>query len=47
LRAIAAGDAEAAQPHLHRARQLADMTGSCRFRRRIDELLQAVNRALR
>ncbi|MDF5753037.1 hypothetical protein [Spongiactinospora sp. TRM90649] len=47
LALLAAGDAEAAQPHIHRARQLADMTGSRRFRRRVDELLQAVNRALR
>ncbi|MFB4285964.1 XRE family transcriptional regulator [Nonomuraea sp. MTCD27] len=44
---LAAGDPEAAQPHIHRAHQLATMTGSRRQRRRIDELSKAVNRALR
>ncbi|MFG1708698.1 XRE family transcriptional regulator [Nonomuraea sp. M3C6] len=43
---LAAGDPEAAQPHIHRAQQLATMTGSRRQRRRIDELSKAVNRAL-
>ncbi|MBN6058346.1 XRE family transcriptional regulator [Nonomuraea sp. RK-328] len=43
---LAAGDPEAAQPHIHRAKQLATMTGSRRQRRRIDELSRAVNRAL-
>ncbi|GGO70412.1 XRE family transcriptional regulator [Nonomuraea cavernae] len=43
---LAAGDPEAAQPHIHRAKQLATMTGSRRQRRRIEELSQAVNHAL-
>ncbi|MGI5268657.1 XRE family transcriptional regulator [Nonomuraea sp. CA-218870] len=43
---LAAGDPEAAQPHIHRAQQLAAMTGCRRQRRRIDELAKAVNRAL-
>jgi tetratricopeptide (TPR) repeat protein len=43
---LAAGDPEAAQPHIQRAQQLATMTGSRRQRRRIDELSRAVNRAL-
>ncbi|NUW46314.1 XRE family transcriptional regulator [Nonomuraea rhodomycinica] len=43
---LAAGEPEAAQPHIHRAKQLATMTGSRRQRRRIDELTRAVNRAL-
>ncbi|MGW3353684.1 XRE family transcriptional regulator [Nonomuraea rubra] len=43
---LAAGDPEAAQPHIQRAQQLATMTGSRRQRRRIDELAKAVNRAL-
>ncbi|GAA1726090.1 XRE family transcriptional regulator [Nonomuraea bangladeshensis] len=43
---LAAGDPEAAQPHIQRAQQLATMTGSRRQRRRIDELARAVNRAL-
>lgn len=43
---LAAGDPEAAQPHIHRAQHLATMTGSRRQRRRIEELAKAVNRAL-
>jgi transcriptional regulator with XRE-family HTH domain len=43
---LAAGEPEAAQPHIQRAQQLATMTGSRRQRRRIDELSRAVNRAL-
>ncbi|MET8000985.1 XRE family transcriptional regulator [Nonomuraea glycinis] len=43
---LAAGDPEAAQPHIHRAQHLAVMTGSRRQRRRIEELAKAVNRAL-
>ncbi|MBB5776582.1 hypothetical protein [Nonomuraea jabiensis] len=43
---LAAGDPEAAQPHIQRAQQLATMTGSRRQRRRIDELAKAVNHAL-
>ncbi|NBE95092.1 helix-turn-helix domain-containing protein [Nonomuraea sp. KC401] len=43
---LAAGDPEAAQPHIQRAQHLATMTGSRRQRRRIDELSRAVNRAL-
>ncbi|MFI6505061.1 XRE family transcriptional regulator [Nonomuraea typhae] len=43
---LAAGDPEAAQPHIYRAQQLATMTGTRRQRRRIDELTTAVNRAL-
>ncbi|MFK4035603.1 XRE family transcriptional regulator [Nonomuraea wenchangensis] len=43
---LAAGDPEAAQPHIQRAQQLATMTGSRRQRRRIGELAKAVNRAL-
>ncbi|SEL57619.1 hypothetical protein [Nonomuraea pusilla] len=43
---LAAGDPEAAQPHIQRAQHLATMTGSRRQRRRIDELAKAVNRAL-
>ncbi|GAA3249281.1 XRE family transcriptional regulator [Nonomuraea helvata] len=43
---LAAGDPEAAQPHIQRAQQLATMTGSRRQRRRIDDLSKAVNRAL-
>ncbi|WP_431898914.1 XRE family transcriptional regulator [Nonomuraea sp. bgisy101] len=43
---LAAGQADAAQPHVHRAQQLATMTGSRRQRRRINELAAAVNRAL-
>ncbi|WP_219509279.1 XRE family transcriptional regulator [Nonomuraea ceibae] len=41
---LAAGDPEAAQPHIQRAQQLATMTGSRRQRRRINELAKAVNR---
>lgn len=43
---LAAGEPDAAQPHIHRAKQLATMTGSRRQRRRIEELSRAVNRAL-
>ncbi|MEV0382767.1 XRE family transcriptional regulator [Nonomuraea sp. NPDC050643] len=43
---LAAGKPEDAQPHIHRAQQLATMTGSRRQRRRITELAKAVNRAL-
>ncbi|GGT08492.1 hypothetical protein GCM10010156_76850 [Planobispora rosea] len=44
---LAQGEPEAAQPHIQRAQQLATMTGSRRQRKRIDELSQAVKRALR
>lgn len=44
---LARGEPEAAQPHIQRAQQLATMTGSRRQRARIDELTQAVKRALR
>lgn len=43
---LAAGEPEAAQPHIHRAQQLATMTGSRRQRRRIDEVARLVKRAL-
>ncbi|MFI6180613.1 XRE family transcriptional regulator [Nonomuraea sp. NPDC051191] len=43
---LAAGEPEAAQPHIQRAKQLATMTGCRRQRRRIEELSRAVNRAL-
>lgn len=41
------GDPQAAQPHIHRAQQLAVMTGSRRQQKRIAELAQAIKRALR
>ncbi|WP_433499480.1 hypothetical protein ACQP1K_03815 [Sphaerimonospora sp. CA-214678] len=44
---LALGEAQAAQPHIQRAQQLATMTGSRRQRKRIDELSRAVTRALR
>ncbi|GAA3078911.1 hypothetical protein [Streptosporangium carneum] len=43
---LAQGEAEAAQPHIQRARQLATMIGSRRQRRRIEKLTKAVRRAL-
>lgn len=43
---LAAGEPEAAQPHIHRAQQLAAMTGSRRQRRRIDEVARLIKRAL-
>ncbi|MEV5496993.1 XRE family transcriptional regulator [Nonomuraea fuscirosea] len=43
---LAAGEPEAAQSHIQRAKQLATMTGCRRQRRRIEELSRAVNRAL-
>ncbi|WP_433501513.1 helix-turn-helix domain-containing protein [Sphaerimonospora sp. CA-214678] len=44
---LALGEAQAAQPHIQRAQQLATMTGSRRQRKRIEELSRAVTRALR
>ncbi|WP_433250485.1 XRE family transcriptional regulator [Streptosporangium sp. CA-135522] len=44
---LARGEADAAQPHIQRAQQLATMTGSRRQRKRIEELARAVTRSLR
>lgn len=41
---LAAGEVEAAKPHIHRAQQLATMTGSRRQRQRIEELARVANR---
>ncbi|GAA5086063.1 transcriptional regulator with XRE-family HTH domain [Thermocatellispora tengchongensis] len=43
---LAAGEPEAALPHIHRAQQLATMTGSRRQRRRIEEVARLTKRAL-
>ncbi|MEV4547870.1 XRE family transcriptional regulator [Nonomuraea wenchangensis] len=44
---LAAGESDAAQPHIYRAEQLATMTGSRRNARRIAELTRAATRASR